>query len=114
MVQINRKSYKLETQTKGDTYKIICKLQKIAQEDWDNRVNQYLTVISEYKNQIAEYRSNDLKHLRTNLFVPAYRASIVESNLNSTQKDLEKLEIEVKQIRHNYKNIKEKEEIIKS
>jgi len=110
--QINGNSYKLETQNIGDKRKITRKPHKKVEEDWDNRVNQYLTVISKNKNQIAEFKRNDLKHITTNLFVPADRASIVESNLNSTQKDLEKLEIEVKQIQHNYKNIKEKEEII--
>jgi len=108
-IQINVNSYKLETQNIDYKHKITHKPHKKVEEDWDNRVSQYLTVISEYKNQIAEYRSNDLKHLRTNLFVPAYRASIVESNLNSTEKDLEKLEIEVNQIQHNYKNIEETE-----
>jgi MoxR-like ATPase len=74
---------------------------------WDKRIKVLLTKFSNLKSQIEGYRSNDLKHVRVNLFVNPALAEIVETNLNDTQKEIEKLEVEANRIQYYYENIED-------
>ncbi|MEY4905525.1 MAG: hypothetical protein RI894_666 [Bacteroidota bacterium] len=74
-------------------------------KEWDKTVAKILTYTNDLKAQIQHYRNTDLKHVRTNLFVDAQLADIVESHLFEIQKNIEKLEIDTKQIQHDYQNV---------
>jgi len=50
-----------------------------------------------------------LEHLRTNVFVDPALANIVESHLTKTQKEIEKYEVEIRKIQHDYKILKDEE-----
>ena len=64
-----------------------------------------LTTTSNLKSQIDHFKSNDLKHIRVNLFVNQMFADIVEDNLFQIGKEIEKLELEVNRIQHYYENV---------
>ncbi len=64
-----------------------------------------LTTTSNLKSRIDSFKNNDLKHIRTNLFVSSIYAEIVEDNLKQLQNEIEKLEVEVSRIQHFYENV---------
>ena len=76
-----------------------------VKKDWDKRVKVVLTTASNLKSRIDSFKSNDLKHIRTNLFVNESYAEIVEDNLRQLQNEIEKLEVEVSRIQHFYENV---------
>ncbi|PWA04599.1 AAA family ATPase [Flavobacterium psychrotolerans] len=76
-----------------------------VKKDWDKRVKVVLTTTSNLKSQIEHFKSNDLKHIRVNLFVNQMFADIVEENLFQIGKEIEKLELEVNRIQHYYENV---------
>ena len=100
-------SYKLDVTVREDevvaTRKPNPKLQKI----WDTQVAKILTSTAILKEQIAHFRNADLANLRVNLFVQPHLANIVESNLNETQKQVEKLELDVKDVQNHYEKIED-------
>jgi MoxR-like ATPase len=83
-----------------------------VKEDWDNRVNGFLQHTGGMKNQIEQYRNKDLAHLRTNLFVEPELANIVESHITKTLKEIEKIELEIREIQNNYKKFKDEEVVL--
>lgn len=109
---INDKEYKLKTNTKGKKRQITKKPHKKVEEDWDSRVANYLEVTNTQKEELETYRTNDLQHLRTNLFVNPELANIVESHLTSTRKEIEKFEVEIRKIQNDYKKLKDEEIVI--
>lgn len=111
-VFINDKEYKLKTTTKGEKRQITKKPHKKVEEDWDSRVANYLEVTNNQKEELETYRTNDLKHLRTNLFVNPELANVVESHLTSTRKEIEKFEVEIRKIQNDYKKLKDEEIVI--
>ena len=110
---INDQEYKLKTTTKGEKRQITKKPHKKVEEDWDSRVANYLDVTNNQKEELETYRTNDLKHLRTNLFVNPELANVVESHLTSTRKEIEKFEVEIRKIQNDYKKLKDEEIVIK-
>jgi MoxR-like ATPase len=110
---INDQEYKLKTTTIGDKRQITRKPHKKVEEDWDNRVAKYLEVTNNMKEELETYRTKDLQHLRTNLFVNPILANIVESHLTSTDKEIEKFELEIRKIQNDYKKLKDEEIVIK-
>jgi MoxR-like ATPase len=76
-----------------------------VKKEWDKRVKVVLTTTSNLKSQIDHFKSNDLKHIRVNLFVNQMYADIVEDNLFQIGKEIEKLELEVNRIQHYYENV---------
>lgn len=109
---INDQEYKLKTTTKGEKRQITKKPHKKVEEDWDSRVANYLEVTNNQKEELETYRTNDLKHLRTNLFVNPELANVVESHLTSTRKEIEKFEVEIRKIQNDYKKLKDEEIVI--
>jgi MoxR-like ATPase len=110
---INDKEYKLKTATKGERRQIIKKPHKKIEEEWDSRVSKYLEVTNYQKEELEIYRTKDLQHLRTNLFVDPEFANIVENNLNSVKNEIEKIEIEIRKIHNDYKYLKHEDSIMK-
>lgn len=78
-----------------------------VRKQWDKEVATYLTKTSNLKHQINHYRDTDLKHIKVNLFVNPALAEIVENNLISLEKEIDKIEIEVKRIQHYYENVED-------
>ena len=109
---INDHEYKLKTTTKGEKRQITKKPHKKVEEDWDSRIANYLDVTNNQKEELETYRTNDLKHLRTNLFVNPELANVVESHLTSTRKEIEKFEVEIRKIQNDYKKLKDEEIVI--
>ena len=54
---------------------------------------------------MEDYKTKDLKHIRVNLFVNPTLADYVERNIQDTNKELEKQELDLRQIQHSYKNL---------
>jgi len=109
---VNDKEHQLKTTTKGEKRQITKKPHKKVEEDWDGRVAKYLEVTNNYKEELEAYRTEDLQHLRTNLFVNPVLANIVESHLASTRKEIEKFEVEIRKIQNDYKKLKDEEIVI--
>lgn len=112
-VFINDKEYNLKTRTDGEKRKITKKPHKKVEESWDLRVNNYLEVTNNFRKQLEDYKNKDLMHLRTNLFVSPEYANIVETHLTDTQKEIDKLEVEIRKIQNDYKKLKDEEVVEK-
>lgn len=109
---INDDEYQLKTNTNGEKRQITRKPHKKVEEEWDSRVVKYLDVTNTQKEELEAYRTKDLQHLRTNLFVNPELANIVESHLTSTRKEIEKFEVEIRKIQNDYKKLKDEEIVI--
>jgi MoxR-like ATPase len=109
---INDVEYKLKTRVDEERRQMTKKPHKKVEEDWDNKIVKYLEVTNSQKVEIEIYKSNDLKHLRTNLFVKSELANVVESHLENTKKEIEKYEIEIRKIQNDYKKLKDEDKII--
>lgn len=111
-ITLNDNDYKLKTTVTGEKRQITRKPHKKVEEDWDSRVANYLEVTNKQKEELETYRTKDLQHLRTNLFVNPELANIVESHLTSTRKEIEKFEVEIRKIQNDYKKLKDEEIVI--
>lgn len=107
----NGHEYQIETKDITKEESFTRKPHYATQKHWDSVVSKYLTIISNLKHQVNHYRETDLKHLRVNLFVNPSLAELVEKNLVSLEKDINKVEIEVKQIQHYYENVEDQTSI---
>jgi len=112
-VFINDKEYQLKTTTKGEKRQITKKPHKAVEDDWDKKVAQYLEVTNKQKEELEQYMTKDLEHLRTNVFVNPVFANIVETHLTKTQKEIEKYEVEIRNIQNDYKKLKDEEVVVK-
>jgi MoxR-like ATPase len=106
-IVLDGKLHKIEVDEKEEIVPYTRKPRPRQKIDWDKRIKVLLTKFSNLKSQIDHYRKNDLQHLSVNLFVNPNLAEIVETNLNDTQKEIEKLEIEANSIQHYYENIED-------
>lgn len=98
--------YKLKTVVKGELRTEIKKPHVAIEKEWDQRVATLLDFLSTSKAAIQTYKEQELKHLKSNLFVSKDKAALVEKHIVATEKEVEKLEIEINLVRNNYKNIK--------
>jgi MoxR-like ATPase len=110
---INGNEYQLKTTSKGEKRQVTKKPHEAVEEVWDRKVTQYLAVTNQQKEDLEKYRTNDLAHLRTNQFVNPTLANIVETHLSTTQKEIEKYEVEIRKIQNDYKKLKEEEVVVK-
>jgi MoxR-like ATPase len=108
-VLINDTDYQLKTIVHGDKRQQTKKPNPKLEEIWDNQVSEFLQHTSDMRNQIEQYRNKDLEHLRKNLFVEPALANIIESHITATQKEIEKLELEIRGIQNGYKKLKDEE-----
>jgi len=83
-----------------------------VEENWDNRVQSFLSNANCMRDEIQQYQQKDLAHLRTNLFVAPELANVVESHIAATVKEIEKIELEVREIQNGYKNLKDEEVVV--
>jgi hypothetical protein len=109
---INDKEYKLKTTMRAEKQQVTHKPNEYTEKAWDERVNGFLQHTEDMKNQIEEYRKKDLEHLRTNLFVAPALANKVESHITETQKAIEKIELEIREIQNGYKKLKDEKVVL--
>jgi MoxR-like ATPase len=106
---INDKEYSLQQTTQGEKRQQTRKPNEYTEKAWDGRVSVYLENTENMKTQIEKYSSENLKHLRTNIFVSPELANIVESHITDTLNTIEKIKVEIKEIQNNYKKLKDEE-----
>jgi MoxR-like ATPase len=109
---VNDKEYNLKTVIQGDKRQTTKKPHPSVEKDWDGQVNGFLLDTSDIKSRIEEYQKKDLEHLRTNLFVDPALANIVESHITTTQKAIEKIELEIREMQNSYKKLKDEEIVV--
>jgi len=78
-----------------------------TKKHWDKEVSKYLTITGNLKSQIDNYRKTDLDDLGRNLFVSHELVKIVITNLDDSQNEIEKIEVNVREIQHEYENIED-------
>ena len=108
-IYINDTEYTLKTTTQSEKRQLTRRPNEYTEKAWDERAKVFLQHTSDMRNQIEQYRHKDLEHLRTNLFVDPALANIVESHITATQKDIEKIELEIREIQNGYKKLKDEE-----
>ena len=75
-------------------------------KEWDKQVKTILTRCETARGQIDRYKENELSQIRLNLFVPVDRAEIVEDHLEHTLQEIAALEVDVKEVQHQYMELK--------
>ncbi len=73
---------------------------------WNDRLRQLGSYIEEQKEKLKSNPPEELRHLRTNLFVDAGLAAVVEANLSESANTLNSLGLQVEKIRFMYEKIK--------
>jgi MoxR-like ATPase len=106
---INNTEYKLKTTTQGEKRQTTKKPNEYTETAWDEKVKNFFLDTDTMKEQIKEHLDKDLKHLRTNLFVSPELANIVESHIEGIQKEIEKIEVGVREIQNGYQKLKDEE-----
>ncbi|MDR2393639.1 MAG: AAA family ATPase [Treponema sp.] len=95
----------LDTMPTGDKRRISRKPVPAQERAWDTRIQGFLDYTAGMKRRLAQHEKQGYKHLRVNLFVPPALASLVESHIARTYKELDKLEVEIREIQHAYKTL---------
>jgi MoxR-like ATPase len=109
---INDTEYNLKTMIQGDKRQLTKKPNPKLEEIWNKQVSDFLLHTGEMRNQVELYQNKDLVHLRTNLFVKPELANIVETHIAATMKDIEKLELRIREIQSGYKKLKDEEVVL--
>ena len=109
---IDNIEYQLKTTTQGEKLQLIRKPHLAVEKNWDEWVENYLSVTEKMKKEIEEYHNKNLEHLRTNLFVEPALANIVESHIIETRKAIEKIELEIRETQNNYKKLQDEEIVL--
>ena len=110
---INNTEFQLRTTTKGEKRKTTRKPHEAVEKNWDKKIAQYLAVTNKQKEELSQYMTKNLGHLRTNVFVNPVFANIVETHLQKTQREIEKYEVEIRKIQNDYKKLKDEEVVLK-
>jgi len=104
----NSSQYQLETEEYEDQIPATKKPHHATKKHWDKEVAKFLTITTNLKSKIEHYRKNDLNQLGKNLFVNPALVDLVVSNLNDTQKQIEKLEVKIREVQYYYGNLEDK------
>jgi MoxR-like ATPase len=95
----------LEIENYIDQIKATRKPHPSTKKHFDERIAKIKEQVVALHMEIENYRTNDLKHLRVNLFVNPSLAEIVESNLSTLEKELQKFDIEANRIKTYYETV---------
>ncbi|MDR0833444.1 MAG: AAA family ATPase [Candidatus Symbiothrix sp.] len=104
----SNKEKKLKTEIVGTKYKGSKKPTTELKMEWNNKINALSNDIEELTEQIENYKNDDLKYLHCNLFVNPLLADIVESHIIDSQKQIDNIKIEIRQIQYNIEHIENK------
>lgn len=69
---------------------------------WDEKAHELMQYIRNHQRMLQENSPEQIKHLRSNLFVPPHLAEIVEANMQESIKILQTLELQLEKIIHLY------------
>jgi len=108
-ISINGIDYQLKTRIQGNERILTRKPSPKLAEIWDNDVKEFLQRTDDMRKQIEEYRSINSKPLRENLFVNPELGNIVESHITEIIKKIDMIEVDIKKIQNDYKNLKDEE-----
>jgi MoxR-like ATPase len=107
-INIQGREYKLKTVLRTDRKRTTRKPHSSVQKNWNREIKIALNTTRNLRAQISSFRTQDLKHIRTNLFVTSEEnAAIVASHLKDLETEIEKLEIESNRIKHYYEAIED-------
>lgn len=98
-------SFRLVTDKIEKTEYLYKKPHALVLQYWNDRTYQLRQYIQEQKNYAEQQRPEALHHLRTNLFVDASMAGLVEANLNESLAALDELDLQIDKIKHLYENL---------
>ncbi|GHV79354.1 ATPase [Spirochaetia bacterium] len=104
--------FQLKTEIKGAKRQITKMPQPGIAKDWDEKIAGFLERTADMKKHIELCHSKDREHLRSNLFVDPSFANFVDNHVTAAIKEIEKIEIEIREIQNGYKTIKEEEVVI--
>ncbi|MDR2536190.1 MAG: AAA family ATPase [Treponema sp.] len=111
-IMIDDKGYNLETLTIGDKRRRLRKPLENLIAAWDKRIARFLDYSTEQKARIEKFKKQDLKHLKTNLFVKPAEAAVIESHIAGAYQEIDKFEVEIREIQHRYHHIQDEEIIL--
>jgi MoxR-like ATPase len=97
--------YDIECEMENKLFPYINPVHLSTIKEWDKQIEIVLNKAANLRSQIESYKTNDLKHIHVNLFVDKFYADSVEKNINDTEKEIEKFEIESRRIQTAYQNI---------
>lgn len=105
----NSKTYTFPMKTlKAEKTEIIYKKpHPIIYQFYTERARKLETYIAEQKLKVKENAPAELRDLRTNIFVEASLADIVEANMNDAVQTLDTMALKVEKIRFSYENLME-------
>ncbi|MDR0722024.1 MAG: AAA family ATPase [Treponema sp.] len=112
-VVIDGRECTLDTMPTGDKRRISRKPAAAKERAWDTRIQGFLDYTAGLRGRLAQYRKHEFKHLRGNLFVPPELAHLVESHIALVHKDLDKIEVEIREIQHAYKTLTDEEVLLR-
>ncbi|MDR2797642.1 MAG: AAA family ATPase [Treponema sp.] len=112
-VTIDGRECTLDTMPTGDKRRISRKPAAAQERAWDTRIQGFLDYTAGLKSRLAQYRKREYKQLRVNLFVPPALASLVESHIALVHKELDKIEVETREIQHAYKTLTDEEVLLR-
>ncbi|MHB9293906.1 putative MoxR-like ATPase [Hollandina sp. SP2] len=112
-VMIDGKECTLDTMPAGDKRRISRKPSAAQERAWDTRIQGFLNHTAKLKGRIAQYRKQEHKQLRVNLFVPPALAQVIASHIGIVHKELDKIEVEIREIQHAYKTLADEEVLLR-
>ncbi|MCU0353836.1 MAG: AAA family ATPase [Cytophagales bacterium] len=78
----------------------------LVEQYWNDRTHALRRYIAEQKTHAEAHRPQAVAHLRTNLFVDAALAKLVEANLQEALTQLDELDLQVDKIKHLYESLR--------
>ncbi|MDR2632691.1 MAG: AAA family ATPase [Treponema sp.] len=108
-VVVDGRECTLDTMPSGDKRRISRKPAPAQERAWDTRIQGLLDYTAGMKSRLAQQEKQERPHLRTHLFVPPAWASLIESHIERTYKELDKLAVEIREIQHAYKTLTDEE-----
>ncbi|GAB4489985.1 MAG: AAA family ATPase [Raineya sp.] len=74
----------------------------LVRKFWDEKAQELMHYIKSNQKMLEENAPEQIRHLRSNLFVPSHLAEIVEANMQESIKILQTLELQLEKIVHLY------------
>jgi hypothetical protein len=99
----------LDTMPTGDKRRITRKPPPAQERAWDDRIQGLLDYTAGIERRLARYEKQDRKQLRVNLFVPPEWAGLVESHIATAHREIDKIQVELREIQYAYKTLKDAE-----
>ena len=106
-VEINGTTYELHYQNVEAESITHRKPHSTVKREWDDNAKHIKETISEQKGILETYVNEDLKGIRTNLFVDPGFTEVVVTKINELRKTLEALNLRVDKLKDRYDNVED-------